>query len=158
MLWIRGLIFSVLVPGVVAFVLPSAIDPGAHRAGGIWDVGLLPIAAGAVIYLLCLMRFLAAGGTPAIFFTRPIRFLLGEEPGGLVSEGLYRFSRNPMYAGVILAILGQAILWASVRVAAYGCAAFLFFHLVVVCLEEPHLRRTRGPSYELYCRTVPRWL
>jgi protein-S-isoprenylcysteine O-methyltransferase Ste14 len=63
-----------------------------------------------------------------------------------------------MYVGVLLAVLGQAVLFASLRLAAYGCAVFLFFHLVVVFAEEPHLRATRGRSYDLYCRAVPRWL
>jgi protein-S-isoprenylcysteine O-methyltransferase Ste14 len=158
MLWVRGLVFTVLVPAVVGFFLPSAVDPHAQRRGGISDAGWLSIVAGMLIYAHCLIRFLAAGGTPAIFFARPLRFLIGEEPPGLVSGGLYRFSRNPMYVGVLLVVFGQAILFASRRQAAYGCAVFVVFHAVVVFVEEPHLRATRGRSYELYCRSVPRWL
>jgi protein-S-isoprenylcysteine O-methyltransferase Ste14 len=158
MLWIRGLIFTVLVPAVVGYFLPSAVDSSAHTRSGVWEFGWIPMAAGAAIYTLCLLRFLAAGGTPAIFFTRPLRLLLGEEPQGLVSEGLYRFSRNPMYVGVLLFVFGRAILCASSAMAVYGCVVFAFFHLVVVFLEEPHLRATRGPSYEVYSREVPRWL
>ncbi|MGA2434094.1 MAG: isoprenylcysteine carboxylmethyltransferase family protein [Bryobacteraceae bacterium] len=158
MLWIRGLIFTFLVPAVVGIFLPSVIDPHAQRQGGVWDVGWLLSATGTLIYALCLIRFLAAGGTPAIFFTRPLRFLIGEEPAGLVSNGLYRFSRNPMYVGVLLVVFGQAILFASPLIAVYCCAAFAFFHAIVVFVEEPHLRATRGHSYEIYCRAVPRWL
>jgi protein-S-isoprenylcysteine O-methyltransferase Ste14 len=158
MLWIRGLLFTVLVPAVVGFFLPSAIDPRAPRRGGIWDAGWIPIAAGTLVYASCLVRFLAAGGTPAIFFARPLRLLIGEEPEGLVSGGLYRFSRNPMYVGVLMVVFGQAMLFASPLLAVYGCAVFVFFHLIVVFAEEPHLRATRGRSYEVYCRAVPRWL
>jgi len=154
----RGFIFTALVPAVVGYFLPQAVDPGARLQGGLWSVGWLLVAAGALIYLLCLLRFLAAGGTPAIFFTRHLAFLIGAEPAGLVSEGLYRYSRNPMYLGVLLVIFGQAALFASSRIAIYGCIVFGFFHLVVVALEEPHLRSTRGPAYEDYFRKVPRWL
>src|SRR5436190_12804283 len=112
-LWIRGLIFTLLVPAVIGFFVPLWIDSGARRMGGIGDVGWLLIVTGALIYLLCLMRFLASGGTPAIFFTRRLRSLLGEEPTSLVSDGLYRFSRNPMYVGVLMVIFGQAVLLAS---------------------------------------------
>ena len=157
-LWIRGLIFTVLVPGVVGFLLPSMVDPGAHCAGGNWDAGWIAIAAGTLVYLWCLLLFLAAGGTPAVFFTRPLRFLIGEPPEGLVHGGLYRFSRNPMYMGVLTAIFGQAILFASPRIAVYGCVVFACFYLIVVLVEEPHLRATRGRPYEEYCRTVPRWI
>ena len=111
--WIRGLIFTVLIPAVIGVVSPSYIDPGARRIGGIREAGWAPIFLGALAYGLCLMRFLAAGGTPAIFFTRPLRFLIGEEPGSLVSQGLYRFSRNPMYVGVLLVVFGQAIIFGS---------------------------------------------
>lgn len=158
MLWIRGLLFTALVPAVVGFFLPSAVDPRAQRPGGIWDAGWLPIAAGTLIYALCLIRFLASGGTPAIFFARRLRFLIGEEPARLVPGGLYRFSRNPMYVGVLLVVLGQATLFASLLRAAYGCAVGIVFHLVVVFVEEPHLRAAHGRSYELYCSAVPRWL
>ncbi len=158
MLWVRGIVFTVLVPTVVGFLLPSAIDPRKQFRGGISDAGWLLVAAGIVIYALCLIRFLAAGGTPAIYFARRLRLLIGEEPAGLVSGGLYRFSRNPMYLGVLLVVFGQAVLFASPLLAAYGCVAFLFFHLIVVFFEEPHLRATRGPSYDLYCHAVPRWL
>jgi protein-S-isoprenylcysteine O-methyltransferase Ste14 len=157
-LWIRGLIFTVLVPGVVGFVLLLAVDPRAQRAGGIWDAGWIAIAAGTLIYLWCLLLFLAAGGTPAIHFTRPLRFLIGEPPEGLVHRGLYRFSRNPMYMGVLTAIFGQAILFASPRIAVYGCVVFACFYSIVVLVEEPHLRSTLGRPYEEYCQTVPRWI
>jgi len=75
-----------------------------------------------------------------------------------VSSGPYRFSRNPMYVGVLLVVFGQAVLFASTPLAVYGCAVFLFFHLMIVFFEEPHLRATRGRSYDLYCKAVPRWL
>jgi protein-S-isoprenylcysteine O-methyltransferase Ste14 len=84
--------------------------------------------------------------------------LIGEEPPALVDRGLYRVSRNPMYAGVLLVVLGQAILFASSDIALYGLALWCCFHLVVVLLEEPHLRLQQGPAYDEYCRQVPRWL
>jgi len=158
MLWIRGLTFTILVPVVVGFVLPSYIADGGTLPGGIWSVGWVLVVLGALGYALCLFRFLSAGGTPAIFFSRPIRFLIGEEPPGLVSGGLYQVTRNPMYVSALFMVFGQAVIHASTRVAIYGLIVFLCCHAGVVLLEEPHLRRTRGPSYVDYCRRVPRWL
>ena len=66
MLWVRGIVFTVLVPGVVGFFLPSAVDPRARLPGGISNVGWLLVAAGMLTYALCLIRFLAAGGTSAL--------------------------------------------------------------------------------------------
>ena len=158
LLWIRGLSFTALVPLVVAGWAPRAIDPVSRLAGGAWNAGWLLVTAGAAIYAACLVRFLAAGGTPAIFFTRPLRAILGEEPPQLVRTWLYTFTRNPMYVGVVLAIFGQAIVFASRRMALYGALAWLTFHFVVIALEEPHLRDVHGTEYEEYCRRVPRWL
>lgn len=154
MLRVRGLIFTALVPVAIAFFVPRWMDRCVPR----WYAGWLMIAPGIGIYLLCLARFLAAGGTPAIFFTRPLRFLIGEEPRAFVADGLYRFSRNPMYVGVLMTVFGQAILFASARLAVYGLVLCGCFHAVVVWLEEPHLRRQSGEPYLQYCRTVPRWV
>lgn len=157
MLWVRGLIFTVLVPFVVGYLVPQNLRGTAGLAEGWWQLGYIPAAAGAALYLWCLVCFLLAGGTPAVFFTRHLGFLIGKEPPEVVRTGPYRYSRNPMYVGVVAAIFGQALLYRSRPISVYGVSAALFFHLVVVLLEEPHLRRTRA-GYETYLHTVPRWL
>ena len=156
-LWTRGVVFTALVPLVIAGWVPAVVDPGRHLAGGAANAGWLMVSAGAAFYAGCLIRFLAAGGTPAIFFTRPVRALIGEEPPHLVQEWMYSFTRNPMYVGVVLAVFGQAALFASRAIAVYGAFLFAMFHLVVVALEEPHLRQRYGADYSTYCRRVPRW-
>ena len=152
------MIFTVLVPLVVGVYVPSRIYAGISVKGGVWNAGWFLIVLGAFVYGWCLISFLMSGGTPAIFFTRHLRFLIGEEPQKLVQQGLYRISRNPMYVGVLLVVFGQAVLFASSDVLWYGIGAWLFFHLVVVLLEEPHLRRERGATYDEYRREVPRWI
>lgn len=156
-MWLRAAAFTILCPGTVAVLVPRWLIGDASTGGGWWRLGWVLLAAGALLYFLCLGRFLAAGGTGAIFFTRPVRWLLGEEPGQLVRGGLYGWSRNPMYLSVVLAIFGQAVLFASPAVAIYGAGAWLTFHAIVLLVEEPHLRRKQGAVYEEYCRQVPRW-
>jgi protein-S-isoprenylcysteine O-methyltransferase Ste14 len=158
LLWLQGLIFSVLVPGVVAFYVPQTLRNGHAASGGWWSLGWILFAVGALIYLRCLVDFLSAGGTPAVFFTRPIRAVIGQEPQQVVRNGLYRWSRNPMYVGVLTAIAGQAIVYRSRQIGFYLLIAAVVFHLVVVLLEEPHLARARGDFYSDYRRRVPRWL
>jgi protein-S-isoprenylcysteine O-methyltransferase Ste14 len=142
----RSLIFTALVPVVIAYFLPRWL--GFHATISL--AGWLLIVPGILIYTLCLIRFLAAGGTPAIFFTRPLRFLIGETPAALVSEGLYRYSRNPMYLGVLLIMFGQGFV-------SYGVIVWICFHAVVVLLEEPQLRKQNGEPYDEYRRKIPRW-
>ena len=158
MLWLRGIIFSIVVPGTVAVLVPQRLRQGTEAATGWWQFGWLLLAVATLMYLRCLVSFLASGGTPAIFFVRSLRFVLGEEPQVLVRGGLYRFSRNPMYLSVLTAIAAQAIVYKSTSIATYAATATLVFHLVVVLIEEPHLARGRGSEYEQYRRRVPRWL
>ena len=158
MLWVRGFLFTVLVPGMVGGVVPFLLSGGRPLQDGVWRLGWMPVAVGAAIFFSCLLSFLAAGGTPTPFFARGLRGLVGEEPARLVRGGLYQVSRNPMYVGVLLVIFGQAVLFASTPIAVYGLAAWLFLHVIVVRVEEPHLRAKQGHSFEEYCRRVPRWL
>jgi protein-S-isoprenylcysteine O-methyltransferase Ste14 len=158
MLWIRGLLFAVLLPGTVAFCLPAVIRAEAPRAGAWWALGWVPLLAGFVLFVWCTVRFLLAGGTPAIFFVRGLRAVVGEEPKTLVRAGPYRFSRNPMYVAVLLVIFGQAVVYRSTDLAVYGLIVWVLFHLTVVLIEEPHLERVHGDEYRRFRRQVRRWL
>jgi protein-S-isoprenylcysteine O-methyltransferase Ste14 len=158
MIWLRGLVFVVSVAGLVAVYVPQWIVGTAPTRGGAWQTGWALIALGTVFALAGMVNFLRAGGTPAIFFTRSLRFLWGEEPRSLVRTGVYRHSRNPMYAGVVAVILGQAMLFASIRVAIYGITMFAFFLGVVTLVEEPHLRRRDPEKFARFEKEVPRWI
>jgi protein-S-isoprenylcysteine O-methyltransferase Ste14 len=157
MMWIRGLIFTILVPGVLIVLVPALMARGHHSSGWLLWAGWLVTGLGGVVYGSCILQFLLAGGTPAIFFTRRLRFLIGEEPAKLVELGLYKYSRNPMYLGALTLVAGQAMLYGSGRVAIYAVTIAIIFQLVVVFLEEPHLKRKGGESYTAFCARVPRW-
>ena len=104
---------------------------------------------GGSIYVWCVFDFASFGrGTPL-----PL-----DPPRKLVRRGLYRYSRNPMYVGVLTVILGWAALYQSVAVATYGLAIALCFHTFVLLYEEPTLRKQFGSEYEQYCAEVSRWL
>jgi len=112
-------------------------------------LGFLIVNIGAALCLYCIFIFLISGkGTPV-----PI-----DPPKNLVSRGLYRFSRNPMYSGYATIILGEFFLLGSILLLVYSLAAFLFFHLLVVYFEEPRLKRKFGKSYSDYVKKVRRWL
>ncbi len=76
----------------------------------------------------------------------------------LVVSGLYRYVRNPMYAGVLTCVGGEAILFRSHSMAVYLACGWLATHLFVCLYEEPTLARRHPEDYPRYKRDVPRWL
>jgi len=112
-----------------------------------WLGGLLA-AAGVTAVIECFARFALEGrGTPA-----PV-----VPTESLVVSGLYRHVRNPMYVGVVAAILGQALLFGSVVLLEYAGLVWLAFFAFVILYEEPTLDRTFGPAYRDYRAHVRRW-
>lgn len=77
--------------------------------------------------------------------------------GELVTDGPYRFSRNPQYVGYIAVVVGYAILCNSgLALAAAGFAAVSF--VLGPFAEEPWLRERLGSRYEAYASRVPRFV
>lgn len=152
---IRSLFFAILKPGIVAGLLPSIIvksgfisavtnTPLFHHY-----IGLLMFFAGVFIMINCIIRFTNEGqGTlsPA------------DPTKRLVVSGLYKFSRNPMYVGVMLILFGEVVFTLSVYLLFYSVSIFILFNLFVVLKEEPRLKKDFGKEYEEYYKTVGRWL
>lgn len=149
-LLLKNLFFTLLVPGTVAVYVPLLIARGRPPAAGPrLALALAVLALGAAIYAWCVWDFASFGrGTPA-----PV-----DAPKKLVVRGLYRYTRNPMYVGVLTVILGWAALFRAPDLALYALAVGTCFHLFVVLYEERHLRAEFGAQYEAYCSRVARWL
>jgi protein-S-isoprenylcysteine O-methyltransferase Ste14 len=63
-----------------------------------------------------------------------------------------------MYVAVVVLIIGQALVFANVRLLEYGALIWLAAHLFVIGYEEPKLRATFGTEYEAFCHAVSRWI
>ena len=153
MVLLKTIVFTFLVPGSVTILVPylllSSRPVPPLELGPVRYFGTLPILVGAAIYFWCAWDFTFAGrGTPA-----PI-----DPPKELVVRGLYRYVRNPIYIGILLILLGEALLFASQRLFAYLAVMFIVYFLVVVLYEEPTLKHKFGESYRKYCKDVPRWI
>lgn len=151
---LEAVAFTLLVPGTVAFWLPFAmLERSRFALPASWSAAqfaaLVPLGIGAAIYVRCVWDFVTRGrGIPA-----PI-----DHPKQLVVTGLYRYVRNPMYLGVLLFLLGEALFLEYRDFLLYTAAWFVFVHLTVLIYEEPNLRRKFGTSYERYTRAVRRWV
>jgi protein-S-isoprenylcysteine O-methyltransferase Ste14 len=147
---IGSMLFFFLAPGTVAGVIPYLVTQWRLPPVSAWTVAGAALTLIAFAMLIeCFARFALKGlGTPA-----PIA-----PTQHLVVTGLYRFVRNPMYVAVLSLILGQALLFQSAALFAYGAAMWVIFHTFVFFYEEPTLRRSYGGAYEVYIKAVPRWL
>jgi protein-S-isoprenylcysteine O-methyltransferase Ste14 len=151
---VRAIIYATLFVGLLLVYVPSRLlsRSGIFRPpviGGPQIAGMIIVAIGAAIALWCILTFVFVGkGTAAPF----------DPPRRLVIRGPYRFVRNPMYIGAIVAILGVAVFYGSLSILTYAGFIFVATHLFVIAYEEPVLRRTFADEYEAYCRRVRRWI
>jgi protein-S-isoprenylcysteine O-methyltransferase Ste14 len=150
---LRSILFVILMPGTVVGYIPLQILRSANQSiVPAWSptspLSAALFLAGVSVLLRCVWDFFATGrGTLA-----PI-----DPPKILVARGLYRFTRNPMYNGVLVALAGEAWLFRSVALLQYAALMFLLFHLFVVLYEEPTLDSQFAESYRAYRQAVPRW-
>lgn len=131
---------------MIAFVIPLVWLRGLRpfHADGLWL--LVP---GGLVVLECVREFYANGkGTLAPW----------DPPRRLVTAGLYRRSRNPMYVGVLLIIAGWAVAYRSPVLAGYAALTALMFHFRVLLYEEPTLARLFPEDWPRYRARVRRWL
>jgi protein-S-isoprenylcysteine O-methyltransferase Ste14 len=154
MLLLRAVFFTLLMPGTVLILVPWLLLRG-QPSSDVWHLdprsvfGLIAMAAGAGVLLYCILDFAVSGrGTLA-----PV-----DPPRKLVRVGLYRHVRNPMYLGVILVLVGEAVFFESRVLSFYAAIVALSFHLFVVLYEEPKLRALFGEEYNAYRSAVPRWV
>lgn len=76
--------------------------------------------------------------------------------GKLVTEGPYRYSRNPQYIGFILMYAGVILVTFSFMALVAGSIMIVMF-VILPLSEEPWLIQQYGKAYVEYCRRVPRF-
>jgi protein-S-isoprenylcysteine O-methyltransferase Ste14 len=76
----------------------------------------------------------------------------------LVVRGIYRYTRNPMYAGMTLIQLGIGIAVGNVWIAAFAPISLLLVHFLAVRHEEAYLEDKFGENYARYKASVRRYL
>ena len=142
--------FFVVAPGTVVGLVPWLITQWEfHQPWPYWAevVGLVLIAVGVVPPVSAFVEFVKAGGTPM-----PLA-----PTERLVVSGFNRYVRNPMYLGLLLVILGQALLFGSLGLLVYAAVAWAVPAAFVHWYEEPTLARQFGAEYEAYRSAVPAW-
>jgi len=81
-----------------------------------------------------------------------------EEPSILIIEGNFKFSRNPMYMGSLLSIIGLSVLVGNSTAFISPILFFLGINFLCIPLEEKLLEKTFGKDYLIYKNNVRRWI
>lgn len=149
-LFLKTLLFTLLMPGVFAVLVPLLlVDHRSPPAGVTLPLASFLLAFGLLLYLRSAWDFAVFGsGTPA-----PI-----DAPKRLVTRGFYRYTRNPMYVASLTLVFAWAILFHAPLLLAYAGALFVFFSLFLRFYEEPRMARQFGDDYAMYAARVGRWL
>lgn len=153
-LFFRNLLFTILQPGIVAGLIPYFIVRRQwlfrhYRLDFQGILGTAVFTVGLILMGYCIYLFATRGkGTLSPF----------DRTKNLVVQDVYRFSRNPMYVGVILILIGEALITGSLEMLVYTVIVFFLFHAFILFIEEPRLKRDFGPDYELYLKKTRRWL
>jgi protein-S-isoprenylcysteine O-methyltransferase Ste14 len=116
---------------------------------GMIALGASILAVAVLVLVRNFVRFVVEGrGTPSPAL----------QTERLVVGGDYRFVRNPMYLGVIGAILGQAMIFGSFALLLYALAVWATMATFVRWYEEPLLQNRYGDEYERYRQGVRAWV
>ena len=94
----------------------------------------------------------------AQFHRRHINIIPFRDPEAVVDTGLFAYTRNPMYLGFTLNLLGVAIFLGSPLPFVMVLVFFLAADRWYIPDEERRLQRIFGEEYAAYCARVRRWL
>lgn len=152
---LQGWLFRMVVRGLAGFFLLRLIWPEITEfAGPIHWLATAPVAWTGLAALVI-------GGAVALAGQWQMgaswRVGLGREATGLVTNGLFALSRNPVFVGFVLVLIGCFLTDANAvtaTLAAIGWAVMA----TQTRLEEAHLTATLGEDYQAYCTRVRRWL
>lgn len=117
-----------------------------HLAGNI--VGSVLFAMGAAI----------AAWSWLIFHKARTTTIPGRPSSKLVTWGPYRFSRNPMYVGLIFAYLGEAGILHQIWPVLVLPLTIFYINWIVIPVEEARLKEVFELEYQEYCARVRRWI
>ena len=112
-------------------------------------IGIVFMIIGGFIDLICITVFIYQGqGTPAVF----------DPPTKFIAVGPYKYTRNPMYLGGFILLIGFGFYHYSISILVLSLILFILFHSFVVFIEEKELAQRFGKSYVEYKKSVTRWL
>ncbi len=117
--------------------------------------GTIPQALGSLSIVAGLFLLVFAGG---LFKKADTELVPFREVRALVTSGVYRFTRNPMYLGMSLVLLGVGCTTGTVGGVLVVPVFMAIIEVRFIRPEEAMLRGIFGDEFEAYCQRVRRWI
>jgi protein-S-isoprenylcysteine O-methyltransferase Ste14 len=140
--------FLLVLPPLLHYAVP--ITPVVRKPLGY--LGGAPMVIGLVLMAAARDAFRDAGTTFTLH-GGPHR-----GPSSLVASGPFGVSRNPMYLGMLLWLLGLAVFFGSLVTFVFPLALFALAQFVLIPAEEAELERLFGGTFNEYRQAVRRWI
>lgn len=138
-----------ILASIVLMAALHFIAPAARLIPSPWNLlGVIPLAVGIVINIVADRAFHRAGTTVKPF----------QESSALITSGVYRLSRNPMYLGLVLVVLGIAVITGSLTPLVIVPILALLLDRHFIAAEERMLEERFGPVWFEYKEGVRRWI
>jgi protein-S-isoprenylcysteine O-methyltransferase Ste14 len=131
---------------LAALALPALDFPLEARG----SIAVAVALAGVIVASVAFFQFRRVGTT-----VNPMK---PTDSAALVTQGIYRFSRNPMYVGDALMLIGWALWLANAAALALVALFIVYLNRYQIAPEERALGARYGAAYTEYCRAVRRWL
>lgn len=129
--------------GFIHGVLPFLeVLPATPIGGFVWGASGIALAASAALQFRSLKTTVLPLGTPR----------------ELVTLGAYLWTRNPMYLGLLTALIGFALSMGTLPFFLVPWIFFLVINQVHIPYEEAVLEKVFGPAYDRYLKRVRRWI
>jgi protein-S-isoprenylcysteine O-methyltransferase Ste14 len=146
----------IVIPPPLYYVAGLAAGMALHVATPL-PIGGRPTTAVAGAAVLAAGLALVAGGVAGVVRNRTT--IVPHHPvSTLVTDGVYRISRNPMYTGLAVVYLGVALLLGSWWPIAFLPVVVLAVLTLVIRPEERYLHERFGTTYADYRTRVHRWI
>lgn len=152
-----GRLYRLVSLGIFIAVLLYSVAPDSwyvHLGAMVWLEGWLATAVGTTLLIFAFGWVLIAQAQMGSSW----RIGIDEEhETSLVTSGIFRFSRNPIFLGMRLNLLGLFLIMPNALTLALWLLGDVAIHAQVF-LEEQHLRQQHGAAYQRYQAVTPRYL
>ncbi len=133
----------------ILFILITVLIPWT------WHINFPYNLGGSV---LSLAGIIMAAGTKRMFRKTQTPMNPRATPDKLHTSGIFRYTRNPMYLGIVLGLSGIAVMTGIILNLIFPIFYMIIMNKFFIPIEEKNLEKTFGDQYREYREIVGRWI